>query len=149
MNNNYDIMQSFTFVDTNPGYKAPVRLPINEVHVYRRKRYSLITFSAQLIPEFERAGIQSVRLAKNNFTGDYALVFTSGAEGHTVHYKSWGRKAAKNSLRVTSATLVDALFRAFDMPDGSDYLELELSSDNSRRPDVKFFTIQKIDMPKI
>ena len=144
MNNNYDLMQSFTFVDTKPSYKSPIRLPKNEVHVYRRKRYSLITFSAQLIPEFEKAGIKSVRLAKNNFTGDYALVFTSDEGGHTMHYKSWGKKGPKSSLRVTSATLSDALFKAFNMPKDAEYMELEISENNSRRPDVCFYTIQKI-----
>ena len=138
------MMQMFTFVDTKPSYKSPIRLPKNEVHVYRRKRYSLITFSAQLIPEFEKAGIKSVRLAKNNFTGDYALVFTSDEGGHTMHYKSWGKKGPKSSLRVTSATLAEALFKAFGMPKDSDYMELEISENNSKRPDVCFYTIQKI-----
>lgn len=141
-----DMMQMFSFVDTMTGKKAAARIPINEVHVFRKPRYCCLTLSAELAPEFDRASIKSVRLAKNNFTGDYALVFTSVEdEGHNVLYSGSGNKGRKKTaLRVTARGLVEAIFKAFDMPKEADYMELELSENNSRRPDVKFYTIQKI-----
>lgn len=155
MNNNYtanknfqDVMQMYRFVDTtSKHYPIRVSLPENRVRVHKKPNYNVVVFSMRLYDEFIKDGIKSLRLAENKYTGDLAFVLTDqiNPDAHPLRFQKAGAKDAKRYvIQVASKQLVDKLCEVLGADKDANSFDIELSVNNSVRPNVKFYTIQKI-----
>lgn len=149
VNKNFqDVMQMYRFVDTT-SKQSPIRssLPENRVRVHKKGTYNVVVFSTRLYDEFIKDGIKSLRLAENKYTGELAFVLTDqlDPDAHPLRLQKVGNKGAKRSvIQVASKPLVDKLCEILGADKDADSFDIEISVNNSVRPEVKFYTIQKI-----
>lgn len=145
-----EIQQAFTFLDTMSGHNnAAPKIPYNQVRIHRNNGGSSVVFSSHLGKELAMEGFKSMRVARNNYTGDLAFVFSKSSDGHQLRFRNAFRDGDSGTSRnfsviICSKTLVDALFREFHISKDEKSATLEMSQNNSKNADVRFYTIVKI-----
>lgn len=137
-----DQLQSFAFVPLTKGATAQSRMARNEASVnLKSNRFG---FSTHLGNKLRDEGFKYLRLAKNQFTGDIAIVLSKKEEDGVLVMRPKTTQSRCYGLQVSNKNLVEELVTALSLDTSKSCIHVELSDNLSKRDDTKFFLVNKI-----
>lgn len=137
-----DQLQSFVFVPLTKGATTQSRMARNEASVNLKS--NRFAFSTEFGNGLREEGFLYLRLAKNQFTGDIAVVLSKVEDSGTLKLSPKVTNKRNYGLQVSNKNLIQELVAALSLDTTKSVVHVELSDNLSKREDTKFFLISKI-----
>lgn len=137
-----DQLQAFVFVPLTKGATTQSRMARNEASVNLKS--NRFAFSTEFGNGLREEGFLYLRLAKNQFTGDIAVVLSKVEDAGTLKLSPKITNKRCYGLQVSNKNLIQELVAALSLDATKSVVHVELSDNLSKREDTKFFLVSKI-----